>query len=198
MAAGEVPGEELAESGEAPPAGWAEDMASEFRADMIGALSQQTEATEDAIHSEHQRTALGSRSGMLARQRGLVHDGRQLQRGVDQIQADNAGAEAAFAATMARQISSGEITVPEGGPLTPEEIAHVEAHPIPGHGMAEAIRALRAERAASGAAPTAAPVPPPPPPDPASASAEPAQGGSGPQVEDSGAIGHRAAQIPYS
>ncbi len=201
MTAGEVPGEAMGEGREAAPPDWATEMASEFQADVIGDLSEQTATMEDAIHSEHQRTVLGSRSGMLGRQRGLVHDGRQLGRGVDQLRSDQAGEEAAFAASMAHQIASGGITVPEGGPLTPEEIAYVEAHPIPGHGMADAVRALRAERAAAAGT---APIPPPvdpqtgapvaPPPAPALAPEVPTD----PSVTATGEIEDRPGHVPYS
>ena len=61
--------------------------------------------------------------------------------------------EATFAGEIAKEISTGAIAPPPGGPLTPEEIHEVEMNPWPGHTMAEAVTRLRAQRAPGGDAP---------------------------------------------
>jgi len=51
--------------------------------------------------------------------------------------------EVGFEKQVEGEIASGEIAVPAGGPLTPEEIHEAEMHPWPGHSMEETVARMR-------------------------------------------------------
>jgi hypothetical protein len=55
--------------------------------------------------------------------------------------------EVGFEKEIESEIASGQIAVPEGGPLTPEEIHEAEMNPWPGHSMEETVARMRSERA---------------------------------------------------
>jgi hypothetical protein len=64
---------------------------------------------------------------------------------IDQLHSDDL--EIGFEKEIKSEIASGEIKVPEGGPLTPEEIHEVEMNPWPGHSQEEAVARMRAQKA---------------------------------------------------
>jgi hypothetical protein len=60
--------------------------------------------------------------------------------------------EVGFEKQVEAEIASGEIAVPPGGPLTPEEIHEAEMHPWPGHSMEETVARMRSGEAGQGEA----------------------------------------------
>ncbi|HMD45536.1 MAG TPA: hypothetical protein VKG43_05220 [Acidimicrobiales bacterium] len=139
---------DLQEPGQATP-GQGEAWAAHDEAALVG----------DAAAAEEDEER---RSGWAEGHPGRWNPFRREHHNVEVLDAGQDAHEAAFEREVASELQTGAISVPAGGPVTPEEEMWVLEHPWPGHTNREAIERERAARAGT-TGPTATEPPPPPP-----------------------------------